>query len=198
MAPAKRAWISFIGLGLAGYGLVSALFFAGATWYSYYASGGAVALSYLNYRLGRASLLDEICERRTGFLKTYALYLLAGILIEALGRFLLHLWVYPAFDLGDEIVHVFLIGYPASFFFISETLVLIGPALPSRGLTLLIATLLNAFVQEYPNTFAWEWRYNIPYVSLEILRINVVVIAGWAILIVIPLIVKRILRSDYP
>jgi hypothetical protein len=49
---------------------------------------------------------------------------------------------------------------------------------------LLILIPLNAFSHELPNTFAWEWRYQImPFASLEILGIPVIVLTlGWTYL----------------
>jgi hypothetical protein len=54
----------------------------------------------------------------------------------------------------------------------------------STIIALLISIPINAFAHELPNTFAWEWRYqNMPFASLEILGIPVVVLTvGWTYL----------------
>jgi hypothetical protein len=46
---------------------------------------------------------------------------------------------------------------------------------------------VNAFTHEVPNTFAWEWRYqNIPFTSLEILDVNVIILTiGWSYLTIL-------------
>ena len=51
-------------------------------------------------------------------------------------------------------------------------------------LTLLISIPFNALVNELPNTFAWEWRYqNMHFTSLEMLGVPVIVLTvGWAYL----------------
>jgi hypothetical protein len=49
---------------------------------------------------------------------------------------------------------------------------------------LVISIPLNALAHEWPNTFAWEWRYqNMPLPSLEVLGIPVIVLTlGWSYL----------------
>jgi hypothetical protein len=51
-------------------------------------------------------------------------------------------------------------------------------------LALLLSIPVNALAHELPNTFAWEWRYqNLPFASLEILGIPVIVLTvGWTYL----------------
>ncbi|MBI2173386.1 MAG: hypothetical protein HYT73_04255 [Candidatus Aenigmarchaeota archaeon] len=181
--------IGIIGLLLALYGIISAVFYSNILWYSYFVVGGTLFLAYANCRLKNDSILKH---DRKYILKTYGIYLLFTILIEIAGRFVLGLWNYPFFSLMDEFVHVFLIGYPFVFFFVRESFVMINK---KTGLlaAIILTTLVNAFVHEIPNTFVWVWVYTIPYVTLEIFQINIVVIVGWAILVLVPLITKRII-----
>ena len=191
-----KKWITaagIVGLILALYGLISAIFYSSATWYDYFVIGGAFFLGYVNYKLKNESVLGLLEENKLRVFGNYALYAIAGIIIELVGRFLLHLWEYPSLNHAAETIRIFIIFYPFGFFFIYESFVLIKSKLQSFGLTVVVATLVNAFLHEIPNTFAWEWRYTIPYVTFEILRINIVVIVGWAILIAVSLLVKRIL-----
>ncbi len=193
LEPARRssAVIGLVGLLAAGYGVVSAVVFSNVTWYSYFTTGATGFLGWINLKLRNESILAQ--DKRL-LLKTYMLYVLAALLIELVGRFLLRFWEYPSFTPTEELVHVFAIGYPFAFFAIYESLVLIRRYLPSFHLSVIAATLLNALTHELPNTFAWEWRYAIPYVTLEILQINVVVIVGWIILVAVPLGAQRIVR----
>ena len=183
--------LGIIGLLLAIYSIASATLYSNATWYSYFVIGGAFFLAWINQILKNDSLFEK---SKIYLLKTYGLYLIFGILIEIVGRFILNLWHYPSFNFADEIIHVFLIAYPFAFFFVYESFKLIRKKTPSLLVTITIATFINAFIHELPNIFVWGWIYTIPYVALEILQINIVVIVGWIIIIAVPLITKRILK----
>lgn len=54
----------------------------------------------------------------------------------------------------------------------------------SAIMALLFLIPINALINEVPNTFAWQWRYqNMPFASLEILGVPVLVLTlGWAYL----------------
>jgi len=185
-----RGLIGIIGLLLAIYGVISAVFYSNVAWYSYFTIGGTFFLAYLNTKLKNKSIFEK---SKIQIAKTYGSYLIITILIEIVGRFLLHLWIYPSFNITEQIIHVFLIGYPFAFFFIGESLILIRKKVHPFTLTIILATLINTFLHELPNLFAWEWRYTIPYVTFEILQINILVIVGWAILIAVPIITDKLL-----
>ena len=176
---------------LAVYGWASAILYSNVSWYSYFVIGGTFFLAWINQILKNDSLFEK---SKIYLLKTYGIYLLFTILIEIVGRFILNFWHYPSFNFIDKVIHVSLIGYPFAFFFIHESFKLIRKKVPSLSVTIILATLINAFIHEVPNIFAWEWIYTIPYVTFEILQINIVVIVGWVVLIAIPLITKRILE----
>lgn len=192
-----KKWDSIIGLlgfMLALYGLVSAILFANVTWYSYFISGNTFFLGYINLTRENRSLLEDAQKNRVILAKRYLLYLIAGILIELVARFLLHLWEFPSFKFTDEIIHVYAIGYPFTFFFIDELYNLVENRLRAIIPSVFAITLFIAFLIEIPNTYAWEWRYTIPFITMEVLNINIVAIVGWIILTVIPLFVRRILQ----
>jgi hypothetical protein len=183
--------LGIIGFLLAIYGLVSAILYSNVTWYSYFVIGGTLFLAWINQILKNDSIFEK---GKYYLLKTFVLYLIFTVLIEIVGRFILNFWNYPSFNLVDKLLNVFLIGYPFAFFFIHESFKLIRRKVPSLSITIILATLINAFAHEVPNIFAWEWVYTIPYVTFSILQINIVVIVGWVVLIAIPLITKRILQ----
>ncbi len=181
------------GLALLIYGVISAVIYSNVIWYSYFVIGMTLFIGGINYFLKNNSVL------RLGWgniVKTYVFYMFFTILIEIIGRFVLNFWHYPHFGLVDKMVHVFLIGYPFAFFSIHESYKLINKMAASTQLTILIATLLNAFIHEIPNIFAWEWIYTIPLITFEILQINIVVIVGWVVLVAVPLIVGRVISSN--
>lgn len=44
--------------------------------------------------------------------------------------------------------------------------------------------LLCVLIWEVPNVYSKDWIYRIPYISIEIFHINILVAAGWITLIV--------------
>jgi len=185
--------IGIVGFILFLYGIISAIFFSNIFWYSTFVIGGTLFLGYLNYKCKDDSILKIFEKDKIKVLKIYLFYLLATILIEFSGRFILNLWAYPYFTGIDKIIHVFLIGYPFAFFFIYESFTLIKKLVKGTKLSIFLAIIINAFLHEIPNTFVWTWEYNIPYINFEILQINIVVIVGWSILIAVPLLRKKII-----
>jgi|APSaa5957512622_1039677.scaffolds.fasta_scaffold52954_1 hypothetical protein len=183
--------LGILGLLLAIYGVILAVFYSIVPWYIYFSVGGTFFLAWINLILKNDSLFGK---NKNYILKTYLLYLFFTILIEIIGRGILNIWTYPFFNFTENVIHVFLIGYAFPFFFIHESFKLIKIKVGLLPLAMILTTLINAFVHEIPNTFAHEWVYNIPYFTLEILQINVIVIVGWIILISVPLITKRILK----
>ena len=177
--------VGIVGLILLLYGLISAIFYSNVTWYSYFAVGGTLFLGYINYAFGNRSIFKILEDNWKNVIKIYVVYLVFAIIIEVIGRFWLGFWEYPSFNVVDQVIHVFLIGYPFALFFIYESFVLIRRIVKTFCLTLFLTGIANALLHEIPNTFAWEWVYNIPYV---------VVFIGWFVLITIFLIVHKILR----
>ncbi len=189
-----RNVIGFLGFILALYGIVSAIAYSNITWYSYFIVGGACFFYYLNSKLKNKSIF-KLTDNKKEVFKIYPIYLILGILIEFVGRFLFHFWEYPKFQFTDEVVHVYLIGYPFTFFYLYEFFTLVNSKVQNLGLSITSTTIINAFLIEFINTFAGEWKYRIPYITLEILEVNILVVIGWVILALIPLAVKRVLTS---
>jgi len=185
----KGLLIGIIGMFLILYSLISSMVYSKVFWYGTFVLGGTLFLGYINCNLKIKSLF--YFNKKT-ILKQYLIYFICGLIIEMIGRFTLHLWIdNPSFTFIVEIVEVFLLAYPFAFFFIYESFMLIKKIVKSFGLAVFLTTLISAFLHEYPNTFVWEWTYRIPYISFEILQINIVVIFGWMILVAIPLIVNN-------
>ncbi|RLE46731.1 hypothetical protein DRJ25_03750 [Candidatus Woesearchaeota archaeon] len=183
----KKTILSLSGLFLAVYGIVSAVLYSNVNWYRYFVIGGTLFLAWLNDRLKNDSLFEK---KGKALLKSYGLYLCYGIIIEVIGMAILKLWHYPSFGLAEFIINVILIAYPFAFFFIYESFKLMRVS--NLALAIGITSLINAFLHEVPNTFAHNWIYTIPYIKLEILQINIVVIVGWVILILLPVIAQKI------
>lgn len=192
-----KKWITvsgILGLVLTFYGLISAIFYSNVNWYAYFVIGGTFFLGYINYLLKNESIFEKLEKDKKKSLKTYLYYVIAGLGIELVGRFLFHLWSYPSLSGLNEIIQVIFIFYPFGLSLVYESFILIKKFVKSFKVTIIVATLINAFVHEVPNTFVWEWKYTIPYITFEVLQINIVVIIGWVILITVPLIGEKILK----
>lgn len=183
--------LAITGLLIAVYGLVSSFVFHSYIWYAFFVIGGTFFLTWINFKLKNESLFDK---NFSYLLKTYLIYLLLGIFIELIGRFLLNLWIYPYFGFFEEIIYVLLIGYPFAFFFIYESFKIISKFF-SFNTSLILTLVLNSFLHEIPNTFSWEWMYLIPFFKLYIFKINIIVIIGWSILIAVPFLRNYIFKK---
>lgn len=181
-----------LGLFAAAYGIWSAIFEANVFWYSYFVIGGTLFLAYVNYAMGNENLFEKCRKMPVRFAKLYAVFVCVGIASEAAGRMVLHLWYLHPFSLAEEILHVYAVGYPFALFLAYESFTIIRKHVKSLYASVIVATLSNAFVHEIPNTFAWAWTYTIPFVDIEIAKVNIIVIIGWSILVIIPAIANRI------
>ena len=186
--------LGLIGSILILYGFILAFFKSNVFWYDYFVIGGTLLFGSINYKIGNAGLFALIKNKSINFLKLYISYLIFAILIEIVGRFLLNLWFYPSSSVLDQIIYVFLIGYPFAFFFVYETFVMFNGKIRSKTLAFVFTFIFSAFLHEIPNVFVWSWIYTIPYIKFEIFQINIVVIIGWSILVLVPLLVKRYLK----
>ncbi len=185
--------IGILGFIMLVYSIVSAIFYNNIYWYSYFVIGGTLFLAYLNFMLKNDSLITRFNKNKINEFKKYVYYLLFAISIEFIGRYILNLWEYSYFNLNDIIFNVLIIGYPFAFFFVYESFIMIRSKFDFY-ISLLISIIINALIHEYPNNFVYEWKYNIPNVSFEILKLNIVVWFGWIILIIIPLLVNNKLK----
>lgn len=184
--------IGFLGFILFVYGAISAILFSSPIWFSFYAIGGTFFIGYINVKLKNTSILKEFNNKKLIFLLNYAFYVFAAVLIELLGRGLLNLWYYPSFDFAKTAIHVFLIGYPFSFFFIRESYILVGKFVKNKVWVFVLTAISNALIHEIPNTFAWEWKYTISFLPIELLNINILVILGWFFLVFVAIVVDKI------
>jgi len=189
----KKVSISLmiIGLVIMSYGLFAAISLHSTIWYSFFLIGGVLFLGAMNIFIGNNSVLKLIEKNKKRLFLIYIYYIVWTILIEIIGRFWLNLWYYPSFDSINQLIHVFIIGYPFAFFFIYESFLILEKIVKKFWLAVILTTIINAFLHEIPNTFAWEWVYTIPNVTFEILKINIVVIIAWVVLIIVPLIVNH-------
>lgn len=185
-----KKYIGIMGLILALYGIFSAIKFGNIFWYTYFTIGGTLFLGYINYSKKNENILTNFEKNPKRILKIYLFYVLMAVVTEYLGRVVLNMWIFGPFNTSQVIIHGFLIGYPFAFFFVYESFILIKEKIKSFNLAFIITTLLNAFLHEFPNTFAWAWTYTLNF-GFEIFRINIWIIIAWAILVEIPIIINQ-------
>lgn len=176
-----------LGLIIASYAILSAFLFSNPVWYSYFVIGGTLLLGYLNERLGDDSILRAFSTNPRKIVVRYAAFIAVAIAIEIVGRFVFHFWEYTTLSPAEQIVHLTLIQYSIGFFYLHESFVLVRKAVGSVGLAFIITSLANGSLIEFINTLAPEWRYNTPFVTIEILGINVLGILGWLIMTSVPI-----------
>lgn len=175
-----------IGLMLALYGIATAVLYENGRWYNFFTIGGTFFLADLALMLRGDAIL---CLPWQQLLLRYCLYVVVGKFFEVVFCQILGLWYYPDFHITE-----ILIGYPFAFFMIHESWQLIRPRFAVVSHAFIVTTLFHAFAHELPNTVAKEWVYTIPHITQNILGINIVVIAGWSLLVTTPLLVDRLVR----
>src|SRR3989344_5627157 len=126
-------------------------------WYSVFVIGGFLLLEGINYPEG-----FSVLKNRKWFLRTWMIFIVIGVVTEIIGNLWLNLWDYPAFNKLDYLIHVLIIGYPFVIFFGLEFFALLQRIFTSRKarvIILTISTILFGYLNEYPNIFAYEWKY---------------------------------------
>lgn len=187
--------LGFLGFVLFFYGLLSALFFENVYWYSSFLIGGMLFFGALNSLKKRKSLLT----RKQSFLcNLFILYFIAGFITEILGRSIFHWWSYSLPPGWLTFIQIFLVFYPIGALFVYETFIFIRDFIYPLSLAIICTLFFNAFLHEIPNTFVWTWKYSLPYITLEIFKINILAITlGWFIIVGTTLGLEKLARSRF-
>lgn len=171
-----------IGLLLFTFGLYLAFFVHSSAWYGIFLIGGFFVFEGLNFQKG-----FSVLKNKKWFLLTWFMFILAGIIFEVIGHFWLHLWIYPTFNKLEYFIHVLIIGFPFTGFLGLEFYAFLQRFLTTtkkRVIFLPFFTILFGYLCEYPNTFAYEWRYtNLPLGNL--LGITVLMSISWLFLLTV-------------
>ena len=113
-------FLGVIGLVMAIYGIYSAFAGACSYWYSFFVIGSFAFFDLLDFRINCESNIGRLLRGRwTTFVGTYILYLFCAVAIDLYGTVVSGTWVYPHFDLKQNVLHVVIIGYPFAFFSVS-------------------------------------------------------------------------------
>jgi len=180
-------YLASFGLILFVFGLYLAFFQHSNIWYSFFIIGGFLFLEGVNYPKG-FSVLKNI----KWFLQTWLIFIVIGVVIEIIGNLWLNLWDYPIFNKIDYLIHVLIIGYPFVSFFGLDFFILFQRIFISKRSQIIILPIfafIFGYLNEYPNMFAYEWKYiNWPFG--EFLGIPITVSFLWITLLLVLLFKK--------
>ena len=161
-------------------GLYLAFFQHSDVWYSVFLIGGFLFLEGINSQKG-FSVLKNI----KWFLLIWLIFIIFSIVIEVIGNLWLNLWNYPTFNKLTYLIHSLIIGYVFTGFLGLEFFVLLQRIFTSKRMQIIIlpvSAFLFGYLNEYPNIFAYEWKYiNWPFG--EFLGIPVLVSLLWLVLL---------------
>ena len=187
----------FIGIfGIAAFllGLYLAFFIHSKIWYSFFVVGGFLFLEFINSKKGNSMFSDK-----KRFLPLFFAFFIAGIIIEIIGNLWLNMWELPNLNKYEYIFHVLLIGYPFPCLFGLQFLTLLTKFFHSKKARFIIlpfSAVIFGFISEYPNTYAYEWKYNsLPFG--ELFGIPILILFSWMLLLLtIPIhrLIKKLVR----
>ena len=170
----------FFGIAAFLLGLYLAFFVHSKIWYSFFVIGGFLFLESVNSKRG-----NSIFSNKKRFIALFFAFFTAGIIIEIIGNLWLNMWKLPGLNKSEYIFRVLLIGYPFVCLFGLEFLMLLFRFFHSKKVRFIIlplSAIIFGFFNEYPNTYAYEWKYNSLLLG-EFLGIPVMMLFLWLLLL---------------
>jgi hypothetical protein len=141
---------------------------------------------------GNKTTLDLLIDKEyKKFFTLYTFLYFFGFFIELFGRMILSLWNYPTANLF-VMNTIGLLGYPFILMSFREAYEFLRSIFKNVILSTIIAMLIGILIWELPNIYSGDWIYVIPYITMEIFHVNLVVAVGWVILIWGPVYIYRI------
>ena len=169
----------FFGIAAFLLGLYLAFFIHSKIWYSFFVIGGFLFLEFIN------SKRNSIFSDKKRFFALFFAFFIAGIIIEIIGNLWMDIWKLPNLNKSEYVFHVLLIGYPFVCLFGLEFLTLLTKFFHSKKAWFIIlpfGALIFGLINEYPNTYAYEWKYNSLPLG-EFLGIPIVILFLWLFLL---------------
>lgn len=193
MKARDSIWVLLIGIliTLASFSLI---YFKEGLWYFPAVFGILMIFDYFSSMKNKDTALQLLVNNIAKFRQLYVLMFLLGATIELLGKFMFKLWSYP-YQTNLFLDLIGLLFYPLILMSFREMYESISLLIKNKSLTFIIAAILGVLIWEIPNVFIDSWIYNIPYINLEIFKINIIVIIGWVILIGFPIWIYKILKK---
>lgn len=155
-------------------------------WYHPFILGVWLLFDNLACLRGKKTTLDLLIKKQyKKFILLFATLAIFGLYIELIGNFLLKLWWYPYLNFYFLIITIPLF-YPFILMSFREMYNFVSSFIDNKIITAIFSMFLGIIIWEIPNIYSLDWVYDIPYISLEIFGLNIVVIIGWSILILCP------------
>lgn len=168
-------------------------------WFFSLTIGAFLFFNYLSHLRGNKSTLDLIFDKNyKTFFKVFLAIFILGFFIEVIGMIFFDLWAYSLADYIPEFLTMFNFAIKNPFLFTSfllypivlmsyrEMYEYINTFFKNNIISIIISMIVGIIIWEVPNVFSKDWIYTIPYITFEIVGINILVIFGWAILIYFP------------
>ncbi|MDP2598513.1 MAG: hypothetical protein Q8P49_01645 [Candidatus Liptonbacteria bacterium] len=170
------------GLALFLFGLYLAFIYHSTIWYSFFVIGGFIMFEGINRRYS-----FSVLRNKKVFLIDWFIFVLITVAVELIGNFWLRLWYYPGYSAVSYLINVIVIGYAFTGFFGLEFFTFVRRRIKSKTakfIILPITALLFGYINEYPNTFAYEWVYE-NWPLGELFRIPILVSVLWIALLTV-------------
>ncbi len=168
-------------------------FYKNVVWYNFAVFGWWLLFDCLSHWQGNRTTLDLILKKKyEDFFKLYGLLLLISIVMEVVASLIFGLWSYPKLWSIKPLGLLILVNlwgylsYPIIFISFMEMYAFLYTLLRRKWLAVISFLSLGIMIWEVPNVFSKDWIYKIPYISLNLFGLNVVVIFGWVLLLFIP------------
>lgn len=185
--------IIIVGIILFLFGLYLAFFAHSTIWYTFFTIGGFLLFEGLNVSNG-----FSVLRKKTRFVLVWFAFILIAVAGELVCNTWLNLWDYPSFNEMEFFFHALIIGYPFTGFFGLGVFVFLEGLFPERRakwIVLPVSAFLLGYLVEYPNVFAYEWKY-INWPLGEFLGIPILASLLW-ILLLFALLFKKPFQVDF-
>lgn len=172
--------IIIVGIILFLFGLYLAFFVHSTIWYTFFIIGGFLLFEGLNVSNG-----FSVLRKKMSFVLVWFAFILIAVAGELVCNTWLNLWDYPSFNEVEFLFHALIIGYPFTGFFGLGAFVFLERLFPERRakwIVLPVSAFLLGYLVEYPNVFAYEWKY-INWPLGEFLGIPVLASLLWILLL---------------
>lgn len=154
-------------------------------WYYLAAISVWIFFDQLHSLRNENTTLHLLIHDKKKFVNTYLLMMSLAFSIECFGRFILGYWTYPLLTTVNSQIILFLF-YPFILFSFREMYGFLKLLTPNKVLSFIISMILGIAIWEFPNLFAKDWIYKIPFTNYELFDINIVVLFAWSFLIFLP------------
>ena len=160
---------------------ISAAFFKIHNWGYPAVVGVWLVFDYLSSRMKNKTTLDLLINANyKKFIMLYLSLAILGGLIEIIGNLLLNFWTYTFLSPIVLIISIPLF-YPFILMSFIEMYAFINSLLKNHLISLLASMFIGIMIWEIPNLYSQDWIYTITFITLEVLSINIAVIAGWVL-----------------